>query len=98
MGTGNYSSAQDSGDRQPGTRNETHPDSQQNNGDRQHQTQSMADDEETEYRGMEHAALGVMLSERQGQGVAFAMSCRTARRIMPGCVPETGSQKSTASR
>src|SRR5688572_15917276 len=28
-----------------------------------------ADDDELEYRGMEHAALGVMLGERTGQGV-----------------------------
>ena len=48
--------------------------SQQNNQNRH--DQSAKDDDETEYRGMEHAALGVMLSERQGQGVRI-------RDVMP---------------
>ena len=33
------------------------------------QNSQAPDDEETEFRGMEHAALGVLLSERQGHGV-----------------------------
>jgi C-terminal processing protease CtpA/Prc len=35
----------------------------------QRNEQQSADDDELEYRGMEHAALGVMLGERTGQGV-----------------------------
>jgi C-terminal processing protease CtpA/Prc len=38
-------------------------------GSQKQNAQSDQDDDETEYRGMEHAALGVLLSERPGQGV-----------------------------
>ncbi|HEY1601810.1 MAG TPA: PDZ domain-containing protein [Pirellulales bacterium] len=49
-------------------------DAQQNNAqqDRQdsdRQRQADRDDDETQYRGAEHAALGIMLSERDGQGI-----------------------------
>lgn len=43
----------------------------------QNQNQAIDEDEETEYRGMEHAALGVMLSERNGKGARV-------RDILPG--------------
>jgi C-terminal processing protease CtpA/Prc len=41
----------------------------QQRGNQKQNAQSDQDDDETEYRGMEHAALGVLLSERAGQGV-----------------------------
>ena len=43
--------------------------SQQDSRGPQNQRSTSADDEEIEYRGMEHAALGVMLGEQAGRGV-----------------------------
>jgi C-terminal processing protease CtpA/Prc len=40
--------------------------------DQQSGQQAAEDDEETEYRGLEHASLGVMLSERSGKGVRIS--------------------------
>jgi len=40
--------------------------------DQQSGQQAADDDDETEYRGMEHASLGVMLSERSGKGVRIS--------------------------
>src|SRR3954447_11936367 len=50
---------------------------QQRTQQQQSSQQATEDDDETEYRGMEHASLGVMLSERSGRGVRI-------RDLLPG--------------